>query len=158
MRGKVSPIPDGYHTVNMYISVDDAARAIEFYKEAFGALEKSRYEMPDGRILFAELQIGDSTLQVANEFPEHATGVASPTTLNATSCIIHLYVRDTDAVFASALKAGATLKTAVENTFWGDRYGQLIDPFGHIWSIATRQEEVMPSLVNERLKQFINAR
>src|SRR5262245_18038134 len=120
MAEKLKAIPDGNHSINVYIAVNDAGAAIKFYQAAFGAREKSLFAMPDGKIMHAELAIGDSTLQLSDEFPEHETGVLSPSSLKATSCIIHLYVEDADAVFASAIKAGAKVKKPLENMFWGD--------------------------------------
>jgi len=154
MTEKIKPIPDGYHAINIHIALKDAAKAITFYKEAFGAEEKIRFNMPDGRIMFAELRIGDSTLQLSNEVPEHEFGLASPLSLKGTNCIIHLYVKDADVVFESAIKAGAKVKRQIDNMFWGDRYGQLEDPFGYLWSISTRIEEVTPQQLKDRLSQL----
>lgn len=150
MTEKIKSIPDEYHSINIYIVVNGAAQAINFYQTAFGAQEKSRFVTPDGKIMHAELQIGDSTLQLSDEFQEHESDIQSPHSLKATSCIIHLYVQDADKVFESAIKAGAKIKRNLDDMFWGDRYGQLIDPFGHVWSIATRIESVTPEQVKER--------
>lgn len=155
MTENIKPIPDDYHSINIYIAVKGAAEAIKFYQQAFSAQEKSRFEMPDGRIMHAELQIGDSTLQLSDEFPEQGCGVTAPGT---TSCIIHLYVKDVDAVFESAIKAGAKVKRDVDNMFWGDRYGQVEDPFGHIWSIATKIEDVTPEQLKERATQLFSTK
>lgn len=154
MTEKVKFTPDGYHSINTYIVLKDAEKAILFYQEAFGAHEKSRFNMPNGKILFAELQLGDSTLQLSDEFSEHECGVASPHSLNGTSCIIHLYVKDVDAVFESSIKAGAKVKRQLENMFWGDRYGQVEDPFGHIWSISTRIKNITPDQLKEYVSQL----
>lgn len=153
MLEKVSSIPEGYHSVNVYIAVKNAREAILFYQQAFSAIEKLRFEFPDGRILFAELQIGNSTLQISDEFPEREVAIASPQSLNGTCCAIHLYVDDADRVFSSAIQAGGTVKRSLENTFWGDRYGQVQDPYGHIWSIATRVAHLQP----EELKKSVSA-
>src|SRR5262245_24145142 len=123
MAEKVNPIPHGYHSINIYIPLKDAAKAIAFYQAAFGGQEKSRFELPDGKIMHAEIQIGDSTLQLSDEVLDHEFRLLSPLALNGRSCIIHLYVKDADAVFASAIKAGAIVKKPLENVFWGDRYG-----------------------------------
>ncbi|MBX3708878.1 MAG: VOC family protein [Gammaproteobacteria bacterium] len=154
MTEKIKSIPDGYHSINIYILVNDAAQAINFYQTAFGVQEKSRFVTPDGKIMHAELQIGDSTLQLSDEFQEHESDIKSPHSIKVTSCIIHLYVQDVDKIFESAIKAGAKIKRNLDNMFWGDRYGQLIDPFGHIWSIATRIESVTPDQVKERAAKF----
>lgn len=151
---KVNTVPKEYHAINIFISVNNAAKAIEFYKNAFGAEEKSRYEMPDGRIMHAELKMGDSTLQLSDESLDPESYIKSPSTLNATSCLIHLYVDNVDSVFESAIKAGAQVKIKLDNMFWGDRYGQVQDPFGHIWSIATRIENVAPDIIKERAAQM----
>lgn len=157
MTNKVNPIPDGYHSINTFITVKEAEKAIVFYKNAFDAQEKSRFNMPDGRVMFAELQIGNSTFQLADEFPEYGK-IASPHSLNGTSCIIHLYVEDADAVFDAAIRAGAKVKTKLEDMFWGDRYGQVEDPFGHIWSISTRIKNIPPDQLKEFLSQLVSQR
>ena len=155
MPETIKAIPNGYHSVNAYLVAKDAAKAILFYQQAFGAVEKSRFEFPDGRILFAELQIGDATLQIADEFPEREVTVLSPQSLKGTCCVIHLYVEDADFVFSAAINAGATAKRNIENTFWGDRYGQVEDPYGHIWSIATRVENIKPEELKTRVAALI---
>lgn len=157
MTNIINPIADGYHAINIHLTVNDAVSAIEFYKKAFGAEEKSRYNLPDGKIMFAELGIGDCTLQLSNEVLNHTLGLASPLTLKGTSCIIHLYVNDVDAVFGAAIGAGAKVKQSIENVFWGDRYGQLEDPFGHLWSISTKIENVTKQQLNERLNQLFQS-
>jgi uncharacterized glyoxalase superfamily protein PhnB len=136
------PIPEGFHTITPSLIIKGAAEAIEFYKRAFGAEELGRHLMPgtDGseKIAHAELQIGDSRLFLADEFPTH--GVLGP---NGSSPVaIHLYVTDADAVFNRAVGAGATVKMPLLDMFWGDRFGKLEDPFGHTWSIATHIEDV----------------
>jgi PhnB protein len=113
MTEKIKSIPDAYHSINVYIAVNDAAQAIKFYQTAFGAQEKSRFAMPNGKIMHAELEIGDSTLQLSDEFQDHENEIRSPHSLNATSCIIHLYVQDADKVFEAAIKAGA--KVAIQS-------------------------------------------
>jgi uncharacterized glyoxalase superfamily protein PhnB len=138
---KVKPIPDGMNTVTPYLVCKDAARAIEFYKKAFGAEEGGRLSAPDGKkVLHASLRIGDSALMLADEFPDW--GSVGPETLNGTPVVIHLYVKDADSVFDQAVKAGATVKMPLADMFWGDRYGQLRDPFGHVWSVATHVRDV----------------
>lgn len=129
------------NTVTPYLVCKDAARAIEFYKKAFGAEEGGRLSAPDGKkVLHASLRIGDSALMLADEFPDW--GSVGPETLNGTPVVIHLYVKDADSVFDQAVKAGATVKMPLADMFWGDRYGQLRDPFGHVWSVATHVRDV----------------
>ncbi len=138
---KVKPIPDGMNTVTPHLVCRDAAKAIEFYKKAFGAEEQMKLTTPDGgKLLHACLRIGNSAVMLADEFPDW--GSVGPEALKGTPVVIHLYVRDADSVFDQAVKAGATVKMPLEDMFWGDRYGQLQDPFGHIWSIATHVRDV----------------
>ena len=134
------PIPEGYHSVTPYLIVTGAASAIEFYKHAFGAKELMRIPHPDGRVGHAELQIGDSRIMLADEFPE--MGVRSPMTLGGTPVGIQLYVDDVDAVTTRALAAGAKTLRPVKDQFYGDRSGTLSDPFGHQWTISTHKEDV----------------
>jgi uncharacterized glyoxalase superfamily protein PhnB len=129
--------------------VRGAAQAIEFYKKAFGAEELTRMPSPDGRtVMHAELQIGDSILFLADEFPE--MGARSPKALGGSPVTIHLYVADVDAVFNRAIQAGATAQMPPTDMFWGDRYGKLTDPFGHVWSVATHTEDVPPEEMAKR--------
>ena len=138
----VRPIPEGFHSLTPSLTVHDAAGAIEFYKQAFGATEVRRATAPDGQKLWhAELQIGDSRLMLSDEFPEMGGG-GSARTLGGTPTTIWLYVEDVDAVFKAAVDAGATSLMAVDTQFWGDRYGKLEDPFGHHWSVATHVRDV----------------
>jgi PhnB protein len=134
------PIPEGYHSVTPYLIVTGAASAIEFYKHAFGAKELMRIPHPDGRVGHAELQIGDSRIMLADEFPE--MGARSPMTLGGTPVGIQLYVDDVDAVTTRALAAGAKTLRPVKDQFYGDRSGTLSDPFGHQWTISTHKEDV----------------
>jgi uncharacterized glyoxalase superfamily protein PhnB len=138
---KVKPIPDGMNTVTPHLVCKDAARAIEFYKKAFGAEEGGRLTTPDGKkVLHASLRIGGSALMLADEFPDR--GSVGPETLKGTPVVIHLYVEDADGVFNRAVRAGATVKMPLDDMFWGDRYGRLQDPFGHVWSVATHVRDV----------------
>jgi PhnB protein len=142
MTGAVPPIPDGYHTLTAALTVRGAAAAIAFYESAFGARELGRYPAPDGeRLWHAELQLGDCRLMLTDEFPELG-GSGGPLSLGGTPVGLHLYVPDVDALCARAVAAGATLDAPIENTFWGDRYAKLTDPFGHRWSVATHVEDV----------------
>lgn len=138
---KAKPIPEGMNTVTPHLVCKDAASAIEFYKKAFGAEERFRLNTPDGkRVLHASLRIGDSAVMLADEFPDW--GSLGPETLKGTPVVIHLYVKDADTVFDQAVRAGATVKMPLEDMFWGDRYGQVRDPFGHVWSVATHVRDV----------------
>jgi PhnB protein len=147
----VKAIPEGYHTLTPYFAVDDAAQAIEFYKQAFGARERARMPGPDGRIAHAELEIGDSVLMVADTYEQ--TPYKTPKALGGTTASVLLYVEDVDAVFDAAVEAGATVAMPLENQFWGDRYGTVIDPFGHAWQIATHVEDVAPEEMVDRARE-----
>jgi len=144
-----NPIPEGYRSVNVILTVDDAARAIDFYKQAFGATEISRLPMGD-KIGHAELQIGDTRIMLNDEFPDH--GNLGPKAHGGTSTGLIIYTEDVDSAFKKAIDAGGTQTMAVENQFWGDRMGGLTDPFGHKWSIATHVEDVPPEQYEERMK------
>src|SRR5690348_13702137 len=128
MAGQVKPIPDGFHTVTPYLVVNDAAKAIDFYKRAFDAKERYRMEGPPGKIGHAELQIGDSVIMLGDEMPQ--MGIKSPNSLGGTTNGIFLYVKDVDAAFEKAVAAGAKSTMPPADMFWGDRYGKLTDPFG----------------------------
>jgi PhnB protein len=139
-KHKVSPIPAGYHTVTAYLACGDAARAIEFYKKAFGAKEILRMPGPDGRIGHAELKIGDSRVMLTDEYRE--MDFLSPLTRGGTTVHMHLYVRGVDKLVERALAAGAKLLHPVQDKFYGDRMGTVRDPFGHVWHIATHTEDL----------------
>jgi uncharacterized glyoxalase superfamily protein PhnB len=146
----VDPIPHGMHTVTPHLVCAGAAAAIEFYKQAFGAVEVDRLADPDGRLIHAMLRIGDSPLMLVDEFPEmQALG---PKALGGASVTIHLAVRDVDAAFARAAAAGATPRMPVTDMFWGARYGQVQDPFGHLWSMATQVRNLTPEQIREAMK------
>lgn len=147
----VKPIPEGYHSITPYLVVDDAKAAIEFYTRAFGAKEKFRLPMGD-RIGHAELEIGDSVVMLADEFPD--MGHLGPNSRGGTTVSLLHYVEDVDSAFQKAIDAGATEKRPLENQFWGDRMGTLADPFGHVWSLATTVEEVAPDEMQRRMEQF----
>ena len=153
----VQPIPEGYHSLTPALIVHNAAAAIEFYKRAFGAQELARMPAPDGpHIWHAELQIGDSRLMLGDEFPEMGE-CRAPTSLGGTATSLHLYVEDADAVFQRAVEAGATVSMPLTDTFWGDRYGKVTDPFGHQWGIAMRQEEVSDEEMQRRAEAYAAA-
>src|SRR5205085_4429359 len=140
MSDKVKPIPEGYHSVTPYIIVDGAARAIEFYKQAFGATEIFRMEGPGGRVGHAEIKVGDSHVMLADEHPD--MGARGPRSVGGSPVSLLLYVEDVDAVVGRAVEAGAELKRPVANQFYGDRTGGIEDPFGHVWYVATHVEDV----------------
>ena len=144
----IKPVPEGYHTVTPHLAVDDATAAIEFYKRAFGATERSRMPSPDGKIAHAELEIGDSLIMLADPFPQAQT--KPPKELGGTTGGVFLYVEDVDAAFQQATDAGATVTMAPEDMFWGDRFGSLMDPFGHHWSLATHKEDLSEEEIAER--------
>ena len=151
----VKPIPDGYRTITPYLAVDDAAAAIEFYTKVFGAKERARMEAPGGKIGHAELEIGDSLVMLSDALPQFST--RPPKELGGTSASIFMYVEDVDAVVKQAVDAGATVTMEIEDQFWGDRFGSVQDPFGHLWSIATHVEDVPPEEMAERAKAAMAA-
>jgi PhnB protein len=144
----VKPIPEGYNTVTPYLALDDAAEAIEYYKKAFGAKERGRMDAPGGKIGHAELEIGDSLVMLSDALPQFTT--RSPRELGGTTANVFLYVEDVDAVVKQAVDAGGTIEMEVADQFWGDRFGVVQDPFGHLWSIATHVEDVPPEEMAER--------
>jgi PhnB protein len=148
MKNKVKPVPDGCHTVTPYLTVRGAATAIDFYKRAFGATELFRMPGPDGKIMHAEIAIGDSRVMLADE--SAASGSQSPVALNGTASSIFLYLEDVDATFKQAIKAGGKETQPVQDMFWGDRFGKLTDPFGHKWMLATHIEDVTPAEMEKR--------
>ena len=145
---KPKPIPEGYHTATPYLIIKDAAKAIEFYKRAFGAKEMMRMSQPDGRIGHAEIKIGDSPIMLADEFPE--MGARSPQSLGGSPVSILLYVEDVDAFAKQAVTAGTKVIRPVKDQFYGDRSGSFEDPFGHQWHIATHVEDVAPEEMHKR--------
>jgi PhnB protein len=151
----VKPIPEGYNTVTPYLAVDGAAEAIEYYKKAFGATERGRMEAPDGKIGHAELEIGDSVVMLSDALPQFST--RSPKELGGTSVSMFMYVEDVDATVKQAVDAGGTIDAEVTDQFWGDRFGSVQDPFGHVWSVATHVEDVPPEEMAERAKAAMAA-
>ncbi|MBI3897261.1 MAG: VOC family protein [Gammaproteobacteria bacterium] len=139
MAHTVKPIPEGYHSATPYLIVKDAASAIDFYQRAFGAKETMRFDHL-GKVGHAEIRIGDSAIMLADEFPE--MGAQSPQSLGGTPVSIMLYVEDVDTLFRQALAAGAKEAQPVQDKFYGDRTGSLIDPYGHSWHIATHKEDI----------------
>jgi PhnB protein len=151
----VNPIPDGYPRVSAYLSVKGAADAIDFYRNVLGAEERLRMGGPDGKVGHAELQLGDSVVMLADEFP--GMGAPSPKTVGGSPVTLMVYVEDVDKTFATALAAGATEISAVQDQFYGDRSGQFEDPFGHRWNVASHVEDVPPEEMEERAAKAMAA-
>jgi len=144
-QNEIQAIPDGMHTVNPHIVVRGAARAVEWYAEALGAEEQSRVPVPGGKLMSVELRFGDSTVMVADEFPE--MGVLSPQSVGGTSVVLNLYAENVDDLWERAVRAGAEVLSPLGDTFWGDRHGQIADPFGHKWGLAQHVRDVPPEEV-----------
>lgn len=147
MTAPVRPIPEGMHTITPHLFCEGASEAIAFYKKAFDAVELSRLPGPGGKIMHAQLRIGDSTLMLCDAVPD--CGGFGPLALKGSPVTIHLYVNDVDAIFNQAVQAGAKPAMPVADMFWGDRYGMLIDPFGHHWSVATHKQDLTPEQIKE---------
>lgn len=146
----VKPIPEGYHSITPYLIVRGGSDAIEFYKRAFGATELFRFPAPDGKVGHAEIKIGDSPIMLADEYPQ--MGYNSPQSIGGSPVSLMIYVDDVDIVFSRAIEAGATVKEAVQDKFYGDRIGSVVDPFGHVWHIATHKEDVSIEEMQQRAK------
>ncbi len=131
---KITPIPPGFRSVTPYLAINGASQAIEFYKKAFGAKELDRQPMPDGKLMHARIKVGDSIVMMSDEFP--GSGIKAPTSLGTTTATLHIYSKNVDKLWQQALAAGAKVAMPLDNQFWGERYGQLVDPFGHRWSIS----------------------
>jgi PhnB protein len=151
----VKPIPEGYPQVTPYLAVDGADAAIKFYGDVFGATERARMPAPGGKVGHAELQLGDSLIMLADEFPD--MGSRSPKAVGGTPVTISVYVEDVDGVFDRAIKAGAKALRPVENQFYGDRTGTFEDPFGHRWSVATHVEDVSPDEMAKRMAEAMGS-
>jgi PhnB protein len=151
MAGNVKAIPEGLHTITPHLIVNGATKAVEFYKNAFGAQVLSVHNAPDGKVMHAELKIGDSKLFLADEFP--GMGCPSPKTVGGTSVVLNLYSENVDQLFNRAVTAGATVTMPLGNQFWGDRYGQVTDPFGHHWALGQHIEDVAPEELDRRAKE-----
>jgi uncharacterized glyoxalase superfamily protein PhnB len=147
MTGSIKRVPEGHHTVAPHLVVNNGAEAIEFYLKAFGAIEVRRSPMPDGKLLHAELKIGDSRIYLNDEFPE--MGALSPVSLKGTPVTIHLYVEDVDRLYEQALAAGAKVIMPLADQFWGDRYGIVCDPSGHHWSMASHVQDLTPEQIRK---------
>jgi PhnB protein len=148
----VKPIPDGYHSVTPHLIVRDSRKAVDFYKRAFGAEEIAVMTSPDGKVMHAEIKIGDSIIMFNDEFPEW--GSVGPETLGNCTSSLHIYVPDVDAAFQKAVQAGATPLMPPADMFWGDRYGKLKDPFGHQWAFATHKEDMSEAEMQRRGDEF----
>jgi PhnB protein len=149
------PVPKGYHTVTHALVVDDAAKALEFYAKALGAKERMRTPGPNGSVLHAEIEIGDSVIMISDEFP--MSEIKAPKSLGGTTAAVWLYVPDADAAFKRAVAAGAKVTQEIQDMFWGDRFGSVTDPFGHTWSIASHVEDVSPAEMDRRRDAMMKA-
>jgi PhnB protein len=147
MAKATNPVPAGFHTLTAHLSVDGAAKYIDFLKSAFGATELSRSAGPGGKLMHATVQIGDSVLMLADHFPEFGS---PPIAQGHWPVVMHLYVPDADASFAKALSAGCQVSFPLADQFWGDRYGQVKDPFGFTWAIGTHKEDLTPAEIKAR--------
>jgi PhnB protein len=149
---KVEPIPEQYPGVTPYLSINDAASAIEFYKKGFGATELSRLNNPDGTIGHAEIKVGSAIVMLADENPKY--GNLSPKTLGGSAVRLHMYVEDVDTFFDKAVAAGAKVLIPIADQFYGDRSGRLEDPFGHVWLVSTHTEDVSPEEMQKRMEAY----
>jgi PhnB protein len=150
MATRVNPVPLGFHTLTPHLTVRGASEYIDFLKRAYGAIEKHRSASPDGRLMHATIQIGDSALMLNDYFPEFG---APPIAEGHWPMTLHLYVPDADATFAQAIAAGCTVTFPLADQFWGDRYGHVKDPFGFVWAIATHKEDPTPDQMKQRQQE-----
>ena len=155
----VRPIPEGYHSLTPYLVLSGAAEALEFYKKAFGAVEEGRVPAPDGkRIMHAALRVGKSYIFLVDDFPEFCGGKsATAISLKGTPVTIHHYVENCDAAIKRATDAGAKVEMPPADMFWGDRYGSVVDPFGHKWSFATHVKDLTPAEMEAGMKQAFSS-
>ena len=153
MAERVSPIPEGLHSVTPNLIIKDASRAIDWYKQALGVQELYRMPGPDGRIMHAEIKIGNSVVMVTDEMPE--MGGKGPQMLGGTPVSLMIYCEDCDAVFNRAVSLGATVRMPLEDAFWGDRWGMVTDPFGHVWAIATRKKNLSLDEMKRAMDAFM---
>ena len=149
---QVKPVPEGMRSVTPHLVCAGAADALAFYQNAFGAVETSRLAGPPGKLLHATMRIGDSVVMLSDEFPDF--GSLGPKALGGSAVVIHLYVDDADAFAARAVAAGARITMPVADMFWGDRYGQLEDPFGHRWSVGTHVRDVSPEQMRLEMQEM----
>lgn len=148
----VKPIPEGMHTLTPHIVCEGASDAIAFYKKAFNAEEITRLPGPNGKVMHAAIRIGDSVLMLMDDFPEW--GSLGPQALKGTPVTLHLYMKDVDAAMQQAVAAGAQVTMPAADMFWGDRYGQVVDPFGHRWSIATHKQDLTPEEIQQNMAKM----
>lgn len=151
-KPQVKPVPDGMHTVTPHLICAGGAAAIEFYKKAFNAVEVARLPGSDGKLMHAMIRIGDSPVMLMDEFPDW--GTFGPKSLKSTPVVIHLQVEDADAMVKQAAAAGGKVTLPVSEMFWGDRYGQVEDPFGHLWSIATHVRDLTPEEIQQGMQKM----
>lgn len=154
---KVSAIPKGYNSITPYLVIKGAAKAIDYYKDVFGATVVFRMDQPDGRVGHAELQIGDSRFMLAEENPSMGLGHSSATSIGASPVSLYLYIEDVDRIIERAVAAGAKILKPVQDQFYGDRTGFIQDPFGHLWGVATHIEDVAPQEMAERARKAMQA-
>jgi len=152
MAGKIKAVPAGMHTITPHLVVGDAAKALDFYQRAFGAEIKGVHHTPEGKVMHAEIRIGDSMLFLADEFPG-STRCRSPQSLGGTCITLNLYTEDVDQLFKRAVNAGASVAMPLANQFWGDRYGQVQDPFGHTWALGQHVEDVSSEELERRSRE-----
>lgn len=152
MTNTVKYIPDGYHSITPYLIITNAAKALDFYKTAFGAKEVMRMAMPNGKVMHAEITIGNSKIMLADEAPE--MDARSPQTIGATPVLIHLYVENVDKFIQHAVANGAKLTRPIQDQFYGDRSGGITDPFGHVWGIATHTKDVSLEEMNQHFEEM----
>ena len=150
----VDAIPKGFSSVTPHLVIKDCAKALDFYVKALGAHEIYRSMMPDGRVMHAMIQVGNSIVMMADEFPE--MGAVGPNKLGGTSVALHVYTEDADKLFKKAVDAGAAPIMPISDTFWGDRYGQIQDPYGHRWAIATHTKDVSPQEMEKAAKEMFS--
>ena len=151
MAGNVKTVPEGMHTITPHLSVREASKAVEFYKKAFGAEVLAVHYTPNGKVMHAQLKVGDSHFMLADEFPE---GTPAPPTLGGSPVVLNLYAEDIDSLFSQAVAAGAKVTMPLADMFWGDRYGQIVDPFGHHWALGAHQEDIPPEEMERRGRAF----
>jgi uncharacterized glyoxalase superfamily protein PhnB len=152
MSNNVRPIPDGYHSISAALVCRDAARAIEFYKNVLGATQKELMMGANGKVMHAELRIGDSIIMLSDEIPGMTT---APTPASGHPMSLFLYTEDVDSLFSRAEQAGCQVTMPLADMFWGDRYGKFVDPFGHQWGVATHVEDVAPEEMKRRSDEFM---
>ena len=153
MADRVKPIPDGYHSVTANLIIKGASQAIDWYKQALGAQELYRMPGPDGRLMHAEIKIGDAVVMLTDEMPE--MGGKGPQALGGTPVSLMIYCEDCDAVFNRAVGAGASVRMPLEDAFWGDRWGMFTDPFGHVWAVATRKKNMSVPEMKHAMDEFM---